>query len=57
MNALLHVLAAILVPAFLCGMVGSAIVVLVTVVRDVRDFRSTDPAPAAAETSKTNLQA
>ncbi|MBS1815580.1 MAG: hypothetical protein JSS87_11950 [Acidobacteria bacterium] len=52
LNAFLHALSAVLVPAFLFGMAGSAVVVLVTLFRDVRDFRSEDD---PAETSQDGL--
>lgn len=43
----------ILVPAFLIGMAGSAIVVLVTVILDIKHFRTRD---TAAETSPDTIK-
>jgi hypothetical protein len=40
MNALVHVLAKILVPLFFIGMTGSLFVVVLTVVRDLRQVLS-----------------
>jgi len=40
MNALAHILAKILVPLFFTGMAGSLLVVIFTVVRDLRQVLS-----------------
>lgn len=39
---IIHAFASVLVPLFIFGMVGSAVVVAVTLVRDIRDFSSKD---------------
>jgi hypothetical protein len=42
MDAIIRLLAAILVPLFFLGMVGSLLVVIVTVVRDLQEVVTTD---------------
>jgi len=42
MDAIIRLLAAILVPLFFLGMVGSLLVVIVTVIRDLREVVTTD---------------
>jgi hypothetical protein len=42
MDHLVHLLAAILVPLFFVGMAGSMLVVLVTVIRDLREIFTSD---------------
>lgn len=53
LEIILHFLSIILVPAFLIGMVGSAVVVLVTVVLDIKHFRTKD---TAAETAGERIK-
>ncbi len=42
LDSIIRVIAAVLVPAFIIGMAGSAIVVAITVVHDVHDFFTDD---------------
>lgn len=47
MNALLHIFASVLVPLFFIGMVGSLLVVIVTVIRDMQEIFTSDEEPEA----------
>lgn len=50
LDSVMHIVAAILVPIFVFGMCVSAIVVAITLVGDIRDFRSKDdPAESKPE--------
>jgi len=42
MDALIHALSAILVPLFFTGMIGSLLVVILTVVRDLQEIFTSD---------------
>lgn len=42
MDAIARLLAAVLVPLFFLGMIGSLLVVLVTVIRDLRETVTSD---------------
>ena len=42
MDALLHILASVLVPLFFIGMVGSLLVVIFTVIRDLQEVFTSD---------------
>jgi hypothetical protein len=41
-NALMHLVSAIFVPLFLVGMAGSAVVCVITVAHDIKDFFDED---------------
>ncbi|MBS1799235.1 MAG: hypothetical protein JSS95_05360 [Acidobacteria bacterium] len=42
MDAILHLLASVLVPLFFIGMVGSLLVVIFTVIRDLQEVFTSD---------------
>jgi hypothetical protein len=42
MNAIIHVLSSTLVPLFFLGMIGSLLVVVVTVIRDMQEIFTDD---------------
>jgi hypothetical protein len=44
MDALIPVLSAILVPLFFIGMIGSLLVVLLTIIRDLQEIFTSDDA-------------
>lgn len=57
LEIVLHIVAKVLVPAFLIGMAGSAVVVAVKFISDIRDFRSKDlPVETPKEGLKTPAQ-
>lgn len=51
LDAVIHTLSHLLVPTFLFGMAGSAIVVVVTLTRDLTDFLSDSGSEAPTQDS------
>ena len=49
LEIVIHAFSVLLVPTFFVGMAGSSLVVLITIVHDVRDFFASDEGLASAE--------
>lgn len=48
-DAIIRVVSVALTPVFFVGMAGSAVVVLITIMHDVRDFFTSEETPSSAE--------